>query len=337
MISILDRYKELVHPLWVTTPRGVIRSIRPITPTASVVTIRTNRAWTGHRPGQFVTIGIDVDGVRHQRCYSITSTPDEPDLEIAVQRVADGTVSRHLTTDARPGDVVHLGAADGDFTLPLYTPDALLFVAGGSGITPIVGILRSLAVRPPQSDVVVIHHGRTTDTTMFAAELTTMAERHEWLTVHLVATRDGGSHLDADRLAAYCPDWAGRAAYVCGPTALLDFATDHWERHGALDHLHMERFGLAPLAPARADGHATASFTASGIATAAPTDRTLLETAEAAGIVAPYGCRSGVCHTCSTRLVDGCTTDVRDGRRNEAGTHVQLCVNVPDGDVALDL
>ncbi|MFN8052124.1 MAG: ferredoxin reductase [Acidimicrobiales bacterium] len=346
MISSLlrsaDPYRSMANPMWSRSPRGVVESVRPITPTASAITIRTNRSWTGHRPGQFVTIGVEIDGVRHHRCYSLTSVAERAGaqlVEIAVQRVDGGLVSTHLTRTIRPGDLVHLDEPAGDFVLPTITPDRLLFVSGGSGITPIMGMLRSLAARPPHVDVTVVHHAPTPERTMFAVELGLLAAAHDWLTVHVVHTQAGGAHLSAAGLDELCPDWRDRDAYVCGPASLVDFATDHWAAHDALERLHLERFTLALPTSTVADpgAAATAHFTRSGVVAAADTATTLLDAAEAAGLPAPYGCRSGVCHTCSTKLLSGCTRDLRDGRLNEAGTHVQLCVNAAAGDVALDL
>lgn len=337
----IDAYRTLVNPLWVRDLRGVIEAVTPITPDAAAVTIRTNRAWPRHDAGQFVTLGVEIDGVLHHRCYSLTSVGEHAGaqlIEIAVQRVPGGLVSNHLTGAARIGDLVRLSAPDGDFTLPTFVPDRLLFVSGGSGITPIIGMLRTLAGRAPQTDATVLHHAPTPERTMFAAELTRLAERHDWLTVHLGHTQVDGARLDAARLDELCPDWRERDAFVCGPTPMIRFATDHWDDAGLLDRLHLERFTLdLPVTTEPGAATVTARFDRTGTLTAASVGATLLATAEAAGVDAPFGCRSGVCHTCSTRLVSGCTTDVRDGRVSEAGAHVQLCVSTPLTDVALDL
>ncbi|MEI2651999.1 MAG: ferredoxin reductase [Microthrixaceae bacterium] len=245
----IDAYRTLVNPLWARDRRGVIEAVTPITPDACAITIRTNRAWPRHDAGQFVTIGVEIDGVRHHRCYSLTSVGDRSGsqlIEIAVQRVPGGLVSTHLTSAARIGDLVHLSGPDGDFTLPSFVPDRLLLISGGSGVTPLVGIVRTLASRPPHSDVVVVHHAPTAERTMFSAELTRLAARHDWLTVHLVHTRDGGARLDPARLDDLCPDWADRETFVCGPTPLIEFVTDHWDAAGALERLHLERFTPRP-------------------------------------------------------------------------------------------
>ena len=348
----LDAYLAAVNPRWGTRLRGVVEAVTPQTSSAASIVIRPGRGWRGHRAGQFVTVGVDVNGVRHQRCYSLTSVPNRPDgrIEITVQAVDGGTVSRHLVERARPGDIVQLDQADGDFTLAApadrRTP-GLLFVTGGSGITPVMGMLRTIAAGLDQADAVLIHHATSADNVIFATELSELAETAPWLRTEIVVTRaaDGstrpGTHLDARRLDEVCPDWRDRQAYVCGPEPLLDFATGHWSTAGLVDHLHLERF--TPIAfdamPTQRSG--SVRFARSRIDASPDTSpdgsNTLLDLAESAGIAAPSGCRMGICHTCSTPLLAGCAQDLRDGRIVEAGTHVQLCVSAPVGDVTLDL
>jgi ferredoxin-NADP reductase len=358
----LDAYLAAVNPRWGTRLRGVVERVDAQTATAASIVIRPGPAWRPHRAGQFVTVGVDVDGVRHQRCYSLTSSPTRADgrIEITVQALDGGTVSTHLVERTRPGDVVHLSQADGDFTLPTalpptaVPPSPLLFVSGGSGITPLMGMLRTIAALDDdpnrldqpgvdQPSVVLIHHAASADRVLFAAELTHLAATTSWLDVEVVLTRDAdgcsrpGAHLDAERLALLCPDWMDRDAYVCGPAALLDFATDHWEAHGVTGRLHVERF--TPVAPtASAPGTSgTARFARSGVDAPSNGATALLDLAESAGVAAPSGCRMGICHTCSTPVLAGCARDLRDGRLVEAGAHVQLCVSAAAGDITLDL
>src|SRR5215218_9924306 len=302
MNSLLDRFAAPLDvdalltacsPRW-GRRRGVIESIEARTATAASIRIRPGRGWAGHRAGQHVTIGIDVDGVRHQRCYSITSAPDSPDgcIEITVQAVEDGTVSPHLVHEASPGDVIVLGEAAGDFTLP-PTRRPILLVTAGSGITPAIGMLRTLAARGGTApDVVVLHHAPTADRVIFGDLLAELAERHPWLRAEVSLTREGGGHLDAVRLDERCPDWRDREAYVCGPLALLDFATDHWSDADLIDRLHVERFTPLTLGAAFAGdettGASTVTFASSGSATTSPgSTTTLLAVAEDHGLVPP--------------------------------------------------
>lgn len=339
----LDAHLAAVNPLWGHRTRAVVESVRPRGRDAATLVLRVGAGWRGHAPGQFVTVGVDVDGVRHRRCYSITSPPDRRRIELTVQATSDGVVSRYLVQRCPPGTVLHLDRAAGDFVLPKRLRGArLLFVTGGSGITPVMGMLRSMPDDGGGADVVVLHHVPDADRDLFPAELAVMAAR-PWLRTRVVHTRpsDGppGAHLDARRLDESCPDWRHRRAYVCGPESLLDFATGHWSGTGRAHLLHLERFTpprfLPPAEPGRVG--ALVHFARSGTAAPADPARPLLAVAEDAGLRPSHGCRNGVCRTCSTPIESGRARDLRDGRVSGPGEHVQICVAAADGDCVLDL
>jgi len=355
MVSLLDRmahpldldaYLSLADPTWGKQLRGVVEQVVPLTSSSAAVRIRPGRGWKAHVPGQFVTIGVDVDGRRHHRCYSITSLPTDgrrrgARIEIAVQAVDGGTVSEHLVRRAAPGDVVQLAQAEGDFVLPTPVPERLLFVTGGSGITPVIGMLRWLKDTGASTDVVLLHHVRTLDRLMFRAEPERWAGRTPTVRVVLARTGEGDRRLDAARLDHDCPDWKEREAFVCGPDALASFALDHWAGAGIEDRLHLERFQPAatPVAAPIGEGGrgpSTVAFARSGVVIQADDTLPLLDVAEAAGVRPPAGCRMGICHTCTSHLSCGSVVDLRDGRIHEAGEHVQLCVSAPLGDVVVD-
>src|SRR5881275_1651054 len=124
-----DDYLELINPLWSTRElRGRVEEIVRETPDAATVVIRPGYEWEGHKPGQYLRIGVDVEGVRHWRAYSLTSDPDRPDgfISITVKNVDEGKVSPHLVRRGRPGSIVGLGGVEGDFVLPERLPEKLL-------------------------------------------------------------------------------------------------------------------------------------------------------------------------------------------------------------------
>ena len=167
-----EDYLALVDPLWSSTElRGRVVDVRRETPRATTLTIHPGRAWTGHRAGQYVRVGVDVDGVRHWRTYSLSGTPDDRDLRITVQAQPGGTISPQLAHHTRPGTIVRLEQATGEFVLPTATPTRLLFVTAGSGITPVMAMLRTLAARGPLTGVTLVHSAPTPADVIFAAEL----------------------------------------------------------------------------------------------------------------------------------------------------------------------
>src|SRR5688572_30166072 len=161
-----DDYLELINPLWSTRElRGRIERIERETSDAVTVVIRPGYEWLGHRPGQYLRIGVVVDGVHHWRAYSLTSDPDRPDgcISITPKLVDSGKVSPHLVAKATPGTIVRLGGVEGTFTLPDPVPEKLLFISAGSGITPIMSMLRHLDTSGELRDVVHVHSARTED------------------------------------------------------------------------------------------------------------------------------------------------------------------------------
>ena len=169
-----DDYLEMINPLWTTKElRGKVERIEPQGSEAASVLIRPGYEWPGHKPGQYVRLGVVVDGVYHWRAYSLTSDPSPEDglISVTPKRVDGGVVSPYLVHKIQPGDLVRLGEIEGVFTLPEPVPPKMLFISAGSGITPIIGMLRSLDRRSELRDAVVIHSARTREQVMFLSVL----------------------------------------------------------------------------------------------------------------------------------------------------------------------
>jgi ferredoxin-NADP reductase len=323
--------------------RGRIVSITPETPDAATIVIRPSADWAGHVPGQYLRVGIDVDGVRQWRAYSLTHGP-RPDgyISITVKAVPDGLVSQHLVREARPGTLVHLEQAAGDFVLP---PEGgkFLFVTAGSGITPVVGMLRNLfpvveagVLRLPRSaqhDIVVVHVAPTEPDSIFLRDLKALADADA---ITLVARYDDvHGVLDVNQLATLVPDLAERATYACGPAGLLDALASHHAQAGLA--LFTEQFRAQRIV---AGEGGTVRFATSDTVVAADGATPILEVAEAAGVLMPSGCRMGVCFGCVLPLTEGVVRDLRDGALTTAlpgdGVVIQTCISAAAGDCRLD-
>ncbi len=345
-----DAFIESLLPQAPVAARGRVERIEPNGPDAATITIRCPRGWRGHRAGQFVNVGVDVDGVRHTRCYSISSAPERGDgrFTITVKAIANGRVSRHLVQALEVGDTLSLGEPTGEFVLPAVLPERLLMIAAGSGITPIMSMLESLQAQDRLGDVVLIHSAPLPGTMIFGAALERMAQRHSGLTLQRYYTRHGGDthqpgehngRFDAGQLDTLCPDWRERATWACGPDALLQNLELHFERAGVAEHLHVERFRprLRPGAAADAET-AQVTFGRSAVRACGNGAQSLLELAEASGLNPEHGCRMGICHGCTATLQSGRVRDLRSGEiHDEAGDLVQVCVCAPVGDVEIDL
>lgn len=341
-----DDYLGLIDPLLSARhPAGRVVAVRPEYAGAATLEIRPGRGWAGHRAGQYLPVGVEIDGVRHWRTYSITSPPEAPGrtLTITVKEEPGGRVSPHLVHRTRPGSVLRLGPAQGEFTLPEDPlPPRMLMVTAGSGITPVAGMLRTLARRHspgPAPDLVLLHSAPGPDEFLFRAELTGLAARLPWLSVHARYTRTAG-RLVPKHIGVLCPDWYDRETWACGPDGLLDALERHWAAAGAGERLRVERFRTVPvpLADADATPGGRVRFERSGVEADASAGVPLLETGEAAGMAMPYGCRRGICFGCLVPLVHGRVRDLRTGElHGEPGELIQTCVNGAAGPLALAL
>ncbi|HEY8480589.1 MAG TPA: ferredoxin reductase [Spirillospora sp.] len=329
-----DDYIGLVNPLLSTDElAGRIEAVRHEAPRAATLVIKPGRAWRGHRPGQWVKVGVDIDGVRHWRTFSLSSPP-RPDgrITITVKAARDGFVSRHLVTRIRPGTIIRLAPAEGDFVIPSPVPAKLLFVTAGSGITPVMAMLRAL--RGTSCDIVLVHADRTARDVIFGAEL----RRMTWIRLYERHTAAQG-RLTPSELPEICPDWAEREAWACGPGAMLDDLVDHWRAAGLEERLRVERYQTVLAAAADAAGEGgRVTFTKSGVEVDADGATPLLVAGEEAGALLPSGCRMGICRSCVGRLCSGRVRDLRTGEvHGGEGEIVQTCVSAAAGPVEIEL
>jgi stearoyl-CoA 9-desaturase NADPH oxidoreductase len=333
---LVDDYLELINPLWSTRElKGKIEEIRPETEDAATVLIRPGYRWSGHRPGQYLRIGLDIEGIRHWRAYSLTSDPWREDglISITVKNVDEGVVSPYLVRHGRIGAIVSLGGVEGDFILPEDPPERLLFISAGSGITPIMSMLRSIEPR----DAVLLHSARGPHDVIFGDELRAYDRRHDgFRLIERDTTREG--RVTPGDLDALVPDWRERETFLSGPGEMLDAFCEHWERHGDPERLHMERF-QPKLGLSGEEGEGgTVVFLKSDCEVRADGSTPILVAGEDAGLELPYGCREGICHTCVGTLKSGRLRDLRNGKvYGLHGETVRTCISAPEGRVEIEL
>ncbi|MGI5466246.1 ferredoxin reductase [Streptomyces sp. CA-132043] len=228
-------YAGLIDPLLSARPlSGRVVAVRPEHADAATLTIRPGRGWTGHRAGQYLPVGVELDGQWVWRTYSLTSPPHRPGrpgrpdgtVTVTVQAVPDGRVSPHLVRHTPPGTLLRLGPAQGDFTFPDPPPTRVLMLTAGSGITPVIGLLRTLMDRTlmdagnhaaahghcypcgpgtedgcpapgpgsvpgpvPGTDVVLVHSAPTSERSLFRDELRSAQRKFPWFRLHEHHTR----------------------------------------------------------------------------------------------------------------------------------------------------
>jgi ferredoxin-NADP reductase len=215
--------------------------------------------------------------------------------------------------------------------LPADLPDRIVLISGGSGITPVLSMLRTLCEQRYDGEIVFAHYARTRADWLYRLEVEALAARHRNVRVAYAATREGGTRITPDSLAAH----DGATLAVCGPPRLIDAARECWDGELLSETFAPPTLTVAGAAGAPAAG--TLRFQRSDLE--APIGRgTLLEQAEAAGLQPEFGCRMGICHTCTCRKSAGAVRNVLTGDvSEEEDEDVQLCISVPAGDVALEL
>ncbi|MDT4905934.1 MAG: stearoyl-CoA 9-desaturase oxidoreductase [Pseudonocardiales bacterium] len=341
----VDRYLELVHPmLTVRELRAVVTDVQRGTADSITLTLRPTRQWKGFEAGQFVQLSVDIDGVRRTRCYSPACSQYRKDghIELTIKAHPEGLVSQYLHAHARPGLVLGLTQADGVFRLPARRPEKIVLISGGSGITPVMSMLRTLCDEGYRGDVVFLHYAFTEAHVAYLRELRDLAAAHDNVRLVLAYTdQEVGGDLHGlfhkKHLTAAAPWHAEAETFLCGPPGLMKAVSAHYVAHRLTDVLHTEDFAPAPVVPLDGAVTGAVSFARSDIS-APNTGDTLLEQAEAAGLTPEHGCRMGICFSCTQIKTSGCTQNIRTGEINsDPDTELQLCINRPVGDVAINI
>jgi len=331
---------DLFHPLRRGTDlRARIVAVHPETADAATIELKPGKDWAGHVPGQYIRIGIDVDGRRHWRAYSLTHGPRaDRRISITVKAVPGGVVSEFLVHRAKPGTLVHLEQAAGEFVLD-EAHRKLLFVTAGSGITPVIGMLRNLfpvtdsGVLPGHGrdlDITVVHLAPSEPQTIFRRNLTELGDSGA---IRLIPRYDDvHGAFDVGTLTELVPDLAERTTYACGPHGLLDALESH---HAGLGlELFTEQFRAGTVEPGEGGTLTIADQTLE-----LDGATTILDAAEEAGLIMPSGCRMGICMGCVLPLREGAVRDLRTGELTtaapgetpSAGLPIQTCISAAAG------
>jgi ferredoxin-NADP reductase len=337
----VDRYLEQVNPMWAAheVRARVVHVHREVDvpghPPVATITLQPTSTWRGHRAGQHVQVGVEVDGSRRTTRVFSVSSPDSRDgdrFTITLRANPDGIVSRYLVERAQPGTMVHLSQAEGDFVLPDQVPEHVVMISGGSGITPVMSMLRSLQRRTHRGRVTFLHYAQSPEHQIFADELDTIRRSGHGVDVHLLHPELGDPALSPAWLERLVPGYREVPTWACGPAPLIEAV--HGAYDGA-DSLHVEYFKPPRTASGEAEGEV--EFSRSGKATA-NTGASLLEQAEALGLTPEYGCRMGICFSCTSRKTEGTVRNVLTGEQSSLPDEdIRICVSAPVGDCAVDL
>lgn len=303
--------------------------------------LQPSRRFAGFQPGQHVNVTVEVEGVRLTRSYSPSAgMRGNGQVRLTIKAIPEGRVSQHLVHRCQVGDVLELGTVFGDMTLPA-TPLPWLFVAAGSGITPIMSLLDTLTEQPLQQPVALIYWARTRADLCFYDQLIALAEREPLFSFHRVLTREPhrlerelDGHPRESLFRNLLGDLQQRHCYVCGPDGFVDSVRSLLSDQVAL--LRSESFSPAAQVT-RAGAPVTVTLARSGRQLSVPAGTPLLAALETAGERPAYGCRMGICNTCSCQKTAGTSVDTRNGQSEPEPGALRLCINAASSDLVLDL
>ena len=342
--AFFDPLLERINPMWIRayTPARVEQIIQETADTRTLV-LKPSRRWSGFRAGQHVTICVDVNGVRRHRTFSLSSSPmfwqQQGRVTLTIKRLPGGRVTNWIHEELDTGSVIGLGEAFGDFLVP-EPAQPVLFIAGGSGITPVLSQLETMAGTDYRAPVTLLYFVRTADDVIARKKLQALSARYSALSLHIITTHEGESPrylCDADLDSI--PGLKSRQVYLCGPRGLMDLARDLVNQRGVDDTAIHSTYFSAPQADLRDRAlGGQVRFAGSEVDVSSEGDATLLDIAEATGLSPRHGCRMGICHQCSCRKTSGTVINRLTGQASGPGEeNIQICISVPRGPVSLDL
>jgi ferredoxin-NADP reductase len=346
----VDRYLELVNPMWAAHEvRARIVAVRrevdvPGHPPVATITLQPTSNWRGHRAGQHVQLGVEIGGARRTtRVFTVSSPESRPGDRITItlranpEAPAGQGVSRFLVEEAQPGTVVHLSQAEGDFVLPdaagERVPEHVLFISGGSGITPVMSMLRSLQRRTHRGRITFVHYARSPEHQIYAGELDEIRRSGHGVDVYLLHPELGDPALSPAWLERLVPGYRDVPTWACGPAPLIEAVQAAYD---GSEQLRLEYF-KPPRAALAGDASGVVEFNRSG-RVAANTGASLLEQAEALGLEPDFGCRMGICFSCTRRKSEGTVRNVLTGEESSLPDEdIRMCVSAPVGDCVVEL
>jgi ferredoxin-NADP reductase len=314
------------------------------------------------RPGQFLTFALEIDGATVHRCYTISSPPTRPHLlSITVKRQPGGLVSNWLHDSLRPGIALSAFGPLGVFTMLAHPAPKYLFLSGGSGITPLMSMARSIYDLAAPSDIVFVHNARSPADIIFRRELDLIAAELPGFRLAHVCEHDAPDErwagnrgrLTLDTLLRIAPDFVEREVFCCGPAPYMaavramlkgvgfDHERLHEESFSFEDHVEPGSVGAngATCHPTEQRQSFSIKFTRSDRLIDCAADMTILDAADAAGLVLPFSCTQGLCGTCKSKLISGSVEMRHAGgirqREIDAG-QILLCCSKPTGDLVIE-
>jgi len=336
--SVVDFWLGSINPLWST--QQALARITKLESSASdtvTLTLKANRHVQGFLPGQHINITVEVNGVRRLRSYSpawVNSSNGE--FSISVKRVDGGAVSAWLSQPACIGQVVEVSAAFGEMTLDASQPKTTIMLAAGSGITPFLSLLRSQLADYP-APITLLYWTKHDDELCFVDEFNALASTYPHFTVQYFLTQANqpAQRLNEQHLQSLINDVNNTQIFACGPQGFVQQADILAKQHNVTAVI--EAF-YAPDVIFDSNHQVAVTLQRSQKTIMVPVGQSILTALEAEGINPAYGCRRGLCNTCSCTKLSGSTQHLQNQDMNhESPTSLRICINSASSDLTLDL
>lgn len=301
------------------------------------ITLKPNRKWGSFIAGQYVEIGVKINAVNYYRTFSISSTSEQylqqGTITLTIQKQDNGKVTGWLFGHLKIGSMVTLSKAKGEFVLP-SEKSPVLFIAGGSGITPFISMLHACIVE--KRDAVLLYYGKS-DQHIFQGKFQTF-HNHPHIRIELISTTEEG-RISIGQLEKYCPDFRERVAFICGPDTMNTDVQRLLTENGVGEHqVVSEYFKAAKYIPAEHLKNNQAVIKLGNKRFDIQGDISMLEQLEAHGVRPKYGCRMGLCKQCQCVKSSGIVYNQLTGKFSESTEEIiQICVSVPVGEVEIKL
>lgn len=290
-----------------------------------------------------VRIPAGKNGAMINRTYTLSSSPKSlPSFKLTVKQIQNGTASNWLANNLKPEMNLEFTAPSGDFVLPEQAPGRLLFIAAGSGVTPVMSMLRFLSETANKSEIDCLYYSRSPEDIIFRHELDDLCSKMQGLKLNYCVENKSPEWLGlTGRISAdhfrELNNLDKHEIYLCGPGPFMEAASSELKKLGVADYqIHKELFAL-DLGAVSVQTHAKVQFSGEAKATLMK-KKTLLEEAESRGLQLASGCRSGICKTCRCKKVSGETVNLVNGQRSSAANEYILpCVTQALSDTILEI
>ncbi|NVJ62419.1 MAG: iron-sulfur cluster-binding domain-containing protein [Gammaproteobacteria bacterium] len=333
-----------------------IKAIKNETEDTFTIVLKPSFTWGGFKAGQFIQLTVEIEGSLLTRTFSISSAPSfyqqKGLIEVTIQKQPKGRVTPVIQNLLKKNQYIAISRAKGDF-VNTENMNTTLFIAGGSGITPIKSLITEL-VGNSENKIKLMYYSRN-NRHLFKEYLSSLESKHSNLTIKFVNTSTE-SRINRKQIKSFCPDLTSSETFICGPSAMIKETENLLLDEGVNpEKVHFEYFGSAPFEGFDIENldienldvegldnkrHGAVTFQQSLIKvdTANIKNMSLLEVAESNGMSPNSGCRMGVCHQCVCKKKQGVIYNTLTKMFSDTGAQdIQLCVSIPVGDVILDL